>query len=174
MARCAVIPHRGPSTVPPCKAAWLLQPGGLAAPSRWPASAYVLPSSDVVAAAKTRACRPRPPPRLRSPILSGWELRIRSLSAAFFFLRSITRSQKAVIALRVFSPASKALIIAGGERPLLFPLSARGAAPPTLDSAPACAAPSPPPHRCGGTLLMPPSLFDTGTHRSNRARLRLV
>jgi hypothetical protein len=105
MARCAVIPHRGPSRVPPCKAAWLPQPGGLAAPSRWTASAYVLPSSDIVAAAEARVrrhARPRPPPRLRPPILSGWELRI--------------HSQKEVIAFRVFSPASKALIIAGGER----------------------------------------------------------
>jgi hypothetical protein len=58
--------------------------------------------------------------------------------------------------------------------PFLFLLSAHGAAPPTLGSAPACAAPSPPPHRSGGTSLLHPSLFDTGTHRSNRARLAPV
>jgi hypothetical protein len=81
--------------------------------------------------------RPRPLPRLRLPILSGWMLRTRSLSAASF--RSITRSQKEVTALRVLSPSSTALIIAGSKWEMLQRVLRRV---------------HPPPHRNGDTSLL--------------------
>ena len=72
-----------------------------------------------MALARLVDARPRPLPRLLLQILSGWEFRTLTLSAASF--RSITCSQKEVTALLPLSLAYSASRIAGGERPIRFP-----------------------------------------------------
>ena len=58
--------------------------------------------------------RPQPLPLPRRSILSGWEFRTLTLSAASF--RSITCSQKEVTALLSLSLANSASTIVGGEK----------------------------------------------------------
>ena len=106
------------SSEPPCKAVWF--------PDRtaWRSGDADLsaPKFDLhrgaAALARLVQVRPRRLPRPRRLILSGWEFRTRTLTAASF--QSITCSQKEVTALLPLSLANSASRIAGGERPIRF------------------------------------------------------